>query len=177
MPFLDVKPEHAMATHTPQRTDSDADSKHEIAHVEEKEVVDVERTEAPHVDIDDGFDPAFVKRTMRKVDWRLIPVLSAMYCVSLIDRTNLSGARQANDRHFDKELGTTIGDRYSIITIMFFIPYIILEIPVRCLSGPPLLHPAYKKHSPRSAFAPLVLVSGFRRLCSLGALSWWAWAM
>lgn len=29
----------------------------------------------------------------------------------------------------DKELGTYIGDRYSIITLVFFVPYIIFEIP------------------------------------------------
>jgi hypothetical protein len=72
--------------------------------------------------IDEGFDPAFVKATMRKVDWRLIPILSAMYCVSLIDRTNLSLARQANNMHMDKELGTNLGNRYSIITLIFFVP-------------------------------------------------------
>ncbi|KLT43192.1 MFS general substrate transporter [Cutaneotrichosporon oleaginosum] len=66
---------------------------------------------------------------MRKVDWRLIPILSAMYCVSLIDRTNLSLARQANNMHMDKELGTNLGNRYSIITLIFFVPYIIFEVP------------------------------------------------
>lgn len=79
--------------------------------------------------IDEGYDPVFVKRTLRKVDWRLIPILAAMYCVSLIDRTNLSTARQANEVYMDKQLGTNKGSRYSIITLMFFVPYIILELP------------------------------------------------
>jgi hypothetical protein len=68
---------------------------------------------------------------VRKVDWRLIPILTAMYCVSLIDRTNLSLARQGNEMHMDRELGTNQGNRYSIITLTFFVPYIIFEIPVR----------------------------------------------
>lgn len=29
----------------------------------------------------------------------------------------------------DRDLGTNLGDRYSIITLVFFIPYIIFEIP------------------------------------------------
>jgi hypothetical protein len=82
-------------------------------------------------DIDAGFDAAFVKRTIRKIDWRMIPILSAMYCVSLMDRVNLSYARAANNAHMDTELGTGgTNNRYSIITVMFFVPYVILEIPV-----------------------------------------------
>ncbi|KLT43898.1 MFS general substrate transporter [Cutaneotrichosporon oleaginosum] len=71
-----------------------------------------------------------VKRVTRKVDWRLIPMLILMYAISLIDRTNLSVARTANDNKFDEELGTD-GDnnRYSIITVLFFVPYIIFELP------------------------------------------------
>lgn len=82
------------------------------------------------IDIDHGIDPTVLKRIIRKVDWRLVPTLAAMYCVSLIDRTNLSYARQANNMWMDTELGTKYGNRYSIITAVFFIPYIILEIPV-----------------------------------------------
>lgn len=40
----------------------------------------------PSVDIDDGFDPAYVKRVVRKVDLRLVPFLAACYSISLIDR-------------------------------------------------------------------------------------------
>lgn len=73
-------------------------------------------------DIDEGFDPDLVRRTMRKVDYRLIPILCAMYTISLIDRTNLSTARAANNVKMDKELGTQYGQRYTIITLAFFIP-------------------------------------------------------
>ncbi|GMK56332.1 hypothetical protein CspeluHIS016_0301720 [Cutaneotrichosporon spelunceum] len=82
------------------------------------------------VDIDEGFDPAEVKRVVRKVDWRLIPMLILMYAISLIDRTNLSVARTANENRFDKDLGTDgNNNRYSIITVVFFVPYIIFELP------------------------------------------------
>lgn len=90
-------------------------------------------------DIDEGFDPVAVKKLTKKIDRRLIPVLSMMYAISLIDRTNLAIARAANDVYMDKELGfkTTGIDKYSIITLVFFIPYIVFELPVSCKSGGP----------------------------------------
>ncbi|KAL1407931.1 hypothetical protein Q8F55_004727 [Vanrija albida] len=82
-------------------------------------------------DIDEGYDPAFIRSTIRKVDLRLVPVLSLMYCISLIDRTNLGLARQANNLKMHKQLDLSGGNgqRFSIATLVFFIPYIILEIP------------------------------------------------
>ncbi len=112
------------------------EDKHDVSHVERAEGAssDSVKYDEPQrklgVDIDDGFDPADVKRVTRKVDWRLIPMLILMYAISLIDRTNLSVARTANENKFDAELGTD-GDnnRYSIITVLFFVPYIIFELP------------------------------------------------
>jgi hypothetical protein len=44
-------------------------------------------------EIDDGFDPAMLRKLTRKIDWRLVPYLAACYSVSLIDRTNIALAR------------------------------------------------------------------------------------
>lgn len=100
-------------------------SKEEIHHLETQEKFHLESE--PHiegvyrsgddVDIDEGFDPEFVKRTMRKVDWRLIPILSMMYLVSAMDRANLSLARAANNKQMDKDLELFVGQRYSIATL------------------------------------------------------------
>lgn len=38
------------------------------------------------------FSPAEVKALMRRIDLRLIPLCGGMYCISLLDRTNLSNA-------------------------------------------------------------------------------------
>lgn len=38
------------------------------------------------------FSPQEIKRLMRRVDVRLVPLCGVMYCVSLLDRTNLSNA-------------------------------------------------------------------------------------
>ncbi|PWN34564.1 MFS general substrate transporter [Meira miltonrushii] len=78
------------------------------------------------VDPDEGFDPDFLKKTIRKIDWRLVPFLAACYSISLIDRTNISLARAAG---MNAALKLNVGDRYSIAVLSFFIPYILLEFP------------------------------------------------
>lgn len=110
---------------------SDVDSeKGEIAHLEQSELPADDHHDSQLDDIDAGFDPAFVKRTMRKVDLRLVPILAALYCISLIDRTNLGLARAANGLQMDRDIGTGVGMHYSIATLTFFIPYIVFEVPV-----------------------------------------------
>jgi MFS family permease len=72
------------------------------------------------------WDAAFAKKTMRHIDLRVLPILAAVYALSLIDRTNTSNAFVAGAA---LDLGLTVGDRYSIITLIFFVPYIIFELP------------------------------------------------
>ncbi|KAH9485005.1 putative transporter C11D3.18C [Psilocybe cubensis] len=72
------------------------------------------------------YDPEFVRKTLRLVDWRMLPLLGFLYSVALIDRTNLGIARAAG---MEIELKLYIGERYSIASMIYFIPYIILQIP------------------------------------------------
>jgi hypothetical protein len=66
------------------------------------------------------------KALIRKVDWRLLPILGALYSIALIDRVNISAARVAG---MDKDLGLNIGDRYTVALVVFFPPYFLLELP------------------------------------------------
>ncbi|KAH6913607.1 major facilitator superfamily domain-containing protein [Coprinopsis sp. MPI-PUGE-AT-0042] len=75
---------------------------------------------------DAHYDEAYVKRTMRKVDWRILPLLGLLYSIALIDRTNLGIARIAG---MNEDLGLAIGERYSIASMVYFPPYIILQLP------------------------------------------------
>lgn len=59
---------------------------------------------------DEGFDESYIKAIRRKVDWRLVPPLAALYAMSLIDRTNISLAAQAG---MIKELRLQLDNRYS----------------------------------------------------------------
>ncbi|CAN9417681.1 unnamed protein product [Alternaria alternata] len=71
-------------------------------------------------------DDKETRRIIRKIDLRLLPTLAVIYAFALIDRVNLPNARIAG---MDEDLGLSIGSRYSILTMIFFIPYIIFQFP------------------------------------------------
>ncbi|KDR75749.1 hypothetical protein GALMADRAFT_226395 [Galerina marginata CBS 339.88] len=89
-------------------------------------VEDIEKTGGNVEPIDAHYDPAFVKKTLRLVDWRMLPLLGLLYAIALIDRTNLGIARTAG---MEVQLKLYIGERYSIASMIYFIPYILLQIP------------------------------------------------
>lgn len=57
----------------------------------------------------------------RRIDFRLLPILGLMYSISLIDRTNLGLALVAGMLQ-DLDLG--VGNRYTIIVMVFFVAYV-----------------------------------------------------
>jgi sugar phosphate permease len=63
---------------------------------------------------------------LRKVDFHLLPPLAFVYAFALIDRSNLGIARVVG---MDADLELSIGDRFSILSMLFFIPYTLLQIP------------------------------------------------
>lgn len=71
------------------------------------------------------FSPEEQKNIIHRIDRRLVTVLGLLYMASLMDRTNLSAANIAGMR-VDLRL---IQDRYSIIVLIFFIPYVIFQPP------------------------------------------------
>ncbi|KAJ7045663.1 high-affinity nicotinic acid transporter [Mycena alexandri] len=66
----------------------------------------------------------------RRVDWRLLPLMSALYAVALIDRTNLSVARTAG---MAVDLDLTVSNRYSTVSCLYFVPYILFQLPSNVL--------------------------------------------
>ncbi|KAL9940439.1 hypothetical protein V8E36_001144 [Tilletia maclaganii] len=107
---LHEKDQHQQESHIPVLNHADSDS---------GVISNIEAQAADH------YDPAFVRRTMRRVDFRLVPILALAYAISLIDRTNISLARAAG---MQRELALNIGERYSIAVIAFFPPYIAFEL-------------------------------------------------
>lgn len=71
-------------------------------------------------------DAKFEKRVLRKVDLRLLPILGCLYTIALVDRSNVAVARISG---MDDDLGLAEGNRVSIVLMVFFIGYIIFEIP------------------------------------------------
>ncbi|KAK5452845.1 hypothetical protein LTS15_006993 [Exophiala xenobiotica] len=65
-------------------------------------------------------------RIVRKVDLRLIPILAAVYTFALIDRTNIGAARISG---IDEALNLDVGNRVSVLILVFYVGYIIFELP------------------------------------------------
>ncbi|KAF9895109.1 hypothetical protein FE257_000011 [Aspergillus nanangensis] len=69
------------------------------------------------------------KKIFRKVDFRLIPMLAVFYLVAQLDRSNIGNAKiegLADDLGMD-------GLQWNIALSIFFVPYILLEIPSNIL--------------------------------------------
>lgn len=60
-------------------------------------------------------------RSRRRIDFRLLPILGLMYSISLIDRTNLGLALVAG---MLQDLDLAVGNRYTIIVMVFFVAYV-----------------------------------------------------
>ncbi|KAG8844773.1 hypothetical protein FRB96_002834 [Tulasnella sp. 330] len=71
-------------------------------------------------------DPELERKVMRKVDWRLIPILSALFGFGLIDRNNIGLVRVSG---MDEALGLSIGNRFTIVTVVMLIPLILFDLP------------------------------------------------
>lgn len=71
-------------------------------------------------------DNKFEKRVLRKIDIRLLPILGSLYTIALVDRGNISVARISG---LDEDLGLDHGNRASIVLLVFFIGYVLFEIP------------------------------------------------
>ncbi|SPO04341.1 related to putative tartrate transporter [Cephalotrichum gorgonifer] len=69
---------------------------------------------------------AIHRRISRKADMRLLPLVVLLYALSLIDRTNLAGARISG---IDAALGLNLGNRYSVVLSIFYIGYVLFELP------------------------------------------------
>lgn len=73
---------------------------------------------APTAADDFGFTPEEQKKIIQRVDRRLVLTVGAMYCISLMDRTNLGAVNIAG-------MGTDlvlVGDRYVRIFLCFTRP-------------------------------------------------------
>ncbi|KAL8671622.1 MAG: hypothetical protein Q9168_003873 [Polycauliona sp. 1 TL-2023] len=108
------------------------------------------------------YSDAEINRIIRKVDFRLVPLCGLMYCVSLLDRTNVSNAAIAG---MTKELNlkTTNPDRYSVITLIFFITYVVFQPPTTILT---------RFFGPRIWLASLTLCWGIVMICFGFAKDW-----
>ncbi|KAJ4168561.1 hypothetical protein NW754_010479 [Fusarium falciforme] len=69
------------------------------------------------------------KRTLRKVDLRLMPTLVIMYLLNFLDRSNLAQARQGT-LEVDLEMS---GTDFNLATSIFFVGYLLMQLPSNLL--------------------------------------------
>ncbi|KAI0122798.1 MFS general substrate transporter [Daldinia grandis] len=87
---------------------------------------------APHnVDAEvAGLPPGMIdahaeRRLLRKIDFHVWPILFVIYMMSFLDRINISNARiQGMTEELD-----LYGNKFNIALFVYFIPYILLEVP------------------------------------------------
>ncbi|KAJ7282872.1 MFS general substrate transporter [Mycena rebaudengoi] len=99
----------------------------------EKVSTDVKSASAEHLDFggESSLPPPPVLtaqeelKLWRKIDTRLMPILSLMYLLSFLDRGNIGNARLQG---LQTQLDLT-GNKYNIALTMYFIPYCMFECP------------------------------------------------
>jgi hypothetical protein len=71
----------------------------------------------------------FERKTLRKVDLRMLPALVIMYLLNFLDRSNLAQARQGT---LEADLGMT-GTDFNLATSIFFVRYLLMQLPSKLL--------------------------------------------
>lgn len=70
-------------------------------------------------------DPVAEKKLVRKCDIRVVPILFLLYVLAYLDRINIGNAKIEG---MPQELKMK-GNDYNVALLVFFIPYILLEVP------------------------------------------------
>ncbi|KAJ5860978.1 uncharacterized protein N7529_008288 [Penicillium soppii] len=115
----------------------------------EEHIEDTEKGAFHHEEIIDSFSPAEQKKLIRRIDIRLVITLGFLYCVSLLDRTNL-GAASVAGMQGDLNMNAS-NNGYSITSLLFFITYTIFQIPATVI---------IRKIGPRLFLSGIVLCWG-----------------
>ncbi|GFN19565.1 phthalate transporter [Aspergillus tubingensis] len=108
---------------------------------------------------DTELTPQEQRRVIRRVDARLIVMLGFLHTVSLLDRGNLSTAAVAG---MEKELHLQ-GNQYNIIAVVFFPPYICLQ-----MLGPVLI----RRLGPKIFLAGICFIWGIAMMCGGFVHNW-----
>lgn len=94
--------------------------------VEKMAVIHQERLHANGLTSEDAdflanFSDEARNKVLRKVDWRLIPMLLILYLITYVDKTNIGNAQIEG---LNKSLHLT-GTQYNVALSIFFIPYVL----------------------------------------------------
>lgn len=73
--------------------------------------------------LDEDDDPDLERRTVRKLDWILLPFLSVLFCLNSLDRTNVGSAESA---HFTRDTGLAPNDLNTSVAL-FYVFFVVLQ--------------------------------------------------
>ncbi|KAG6997861.1 MFS-type transporter cnsO [Physcia stellaris] len=92
------------------------------------------------------------KKLLRKCDLHVVPVIAVLYMLAFIDRINIGNARIQG---IEKDLGMK-GNQYNIALFVFFIPYILFEVPSNLI---------IRKLSPSTWLSSIMVCWGIVTVC------------
>ena len=103
-----------------------------------------------------AIDSAAEKKLLRKCDIRVVPLLFLLYVFAYLDRINIGNAKIEGMPHELKMKGND----YNVALLVFFIPYILLEVPSNLIL---------------KNFDPPKLLSGMMLICGMvqSIMSFW----
>ncbi|BFZ62120.1 hypothetical protein YB2330_003199 [Saitoella coloradoensis] len=131
-----------------------------IAHPPSGKQVDEKAAAFPPSITSVNSDPAIEKSLLRKLDLKILPIVTLLYLLSFLDRSNIGNAKLDG---LTTDIGMS-GDAYLWTLTLYFIGYVIFEVPSNIV---------LKKTSPR-IWLPLIMfiwgiVSVLMGLVSSGA--------
>lgn len=83
------------------------------------------------------FDPQIERRILRKLDFKVVPLLCILFLVSFIDRSNIANAKIQG---MDKDLHLH-GNQYNMAVMVFTVAYVIFGVPANLV---------FKKFGPKT---------------------------
>ncbi|KAL4948868.1 major facilitator superfamily domain-containing protein [Aspergillus filifer] len=126
----------APISNRPAETDIIVDEKmHDPDHVEKvMQTVAIDNIQVLGLRTEDAefytnFPPERRKKMLWKIDIRLIPMLAVLYLISHLDRANIGNAKIEG---LTTDLGLD-GVKWNIVLSIFFVPYVLLEVPSNML--------------------------------------------
>jgi hypothetical protein len=105
IPYHDDPPRQSDATRLDDFSDKDINSK-------ELEQAQTIPTRLP------TFPKELERRVRRKLDWNIVPLITVIYMLSVLDRSNIGNAKIAG---MEQDLNLT-GDEYQWLLTIFYIP-------------------------------------------------------
>ncbi|RHZ55314.1 allantoate permease family MFS transporter [Aspergillus thermomutatus] len=88
-------------------------------------IEDIKSSSSPPNEVDQAAE----KRLLWRCDLHVVPILTLLFMFAFLDRINIGNARLMG---LEKDLGMT-GHEYNIALFVFFIPYILFEVPSNML--------------------------------------------